>query len=94
MAKKNLDKCKINDVIELHFLDHSSGNEWTHGQSILDGKDFECFLVGYFIGSTKHSYRFGMSYAPQNGTYAPYFQVLKKDILRWRKLRTDAPRKR
>jgi hypothetical protein len=83
---KSIEKhCEVNDVIELVFLDHSSGNSWSHGSEILEAAEFECCLVGYYIGSTKDSYRFGMAYAAQNGTYAPYFIVLKKDVLRWRK---------
>ena len=84
---KKLEKhAKINDRIEIAFLDHSSGNNWTHGSDIMEGPDFQCQLVGYYIGSTKTSYRFGMAYAPQNGSYGPYFNVLKKDVFAWRKL--------
>lgn len=88
---KKIESCKINDVIEVAFLDHSSGNNWTPGDTIMEMEEFEVVLVGYYIGSTKNAHRFGMAYAPHNGTYGPFFSVLKKDVLRWRK--RNAPRK-
>jgi hypothetical protein len=55
MATKNLEKCKFGQRVEMVFLDHSSANNWQTVEEVMESKDYEIQLIGYYIGSTKYS---------------------------------------
>lgn len=85
-TRDKLAKLSINTLVEVVFYDHSSRNEWVSAREELKFLELEIVLVGYFIGATKKSYRFGMGYSRTSGNYAPTFTVLKDTIVKWRKL--------